>query len=84
LITQSDPGSENNGIANCHLFIRQTLDPSLQGTLQHRWMRSKMNIKPEIGWMVFRRNWAPGFENLLDHGEHMGYYNVRDPGPIEV
>ncbi|KAJ6573341.1 hypothetical protein B0H10DRAFT_1964050 [Mycena sp. CBHHK59/15] len=37
LITQSDLGSENNGIANCHTVTRQRLDPSLNGTLQHRW-----------------------------------------------
>ncbi|KAJ6610934.1 hypothetical protein B0H10DRAFT_1953426 [Mycena sp. CBHHK59/15] len=37
LITQSDLDSENNGIANCHTVTRQRLDPSLNGTLQHRW-----------------------------------------------
>lgn len=45
LITQSDPGSENYGIANCQTVTRQRLDPSLQGSLQHRWMNKKaMNV----------------------------------------
>ncbi|KAJ6619203.1 hypothetical protein B0H10DRAFT_2163996 [Mycena sp. CBHHK59/15] len=39
LITQSDHGSENYGIANCHTVTRQRLDPLLIGTLQHRWIQ---------------------------------------------
>ncbi|KAG2135541.1 hypothetical protein BD769DRAFT_1627021 [Suillus cothurnatus] len=38
LVTQSDPGTENFGIANGHTMLRQWYDPSLQGTLQHRWI----------------------------------------------
>ncbi|KAJ7208648.1 hypothetical protein GGX14DRAFT_342364, partial [Mycena pura] len=38
-------GNENNGIANVHSTIRQRLDPSLEGTLQHKWFFDKMNIK---------------------------------------
>ncbi|KIK74605.1 hypothetical protein PAXRUDRAFT_121905, partial [Paxillus rubicundulus Ve08.2h10] len=50
MVTQSDPGSENFGIANAHTMLCQWHDPALLGTLQHRWMRSKKNIKPEITW----------------------------------
>lgn len=77
MVTQSDPGTENYGIANAQTFIRQCLDPSLQGTLQHRWMRAKMNIKPEILWSVLRRDFAPGYEAKLQFGIDQGLY---DPG----
>ena len=75
LITQSDPGSENYGIANAQTFIRHRLDPSLEGTLQHRWMRSKMNIKPEILWSVLQRDWTPGFEKTLQFSVDHQYYD---------
>ncbi|KAH9929040.1 uncharacterized protein BXZ73DRAFT_48276 [Epithele typhae] len=78
LVTQSDPGSENYGIAHAHTFIRHRLDPSLEGTLQHRWMRNKMNIKPEIAWSQLRSNWAPGFEALLQSGVDQGLYDPSD------
>lgn len=51
----SDPGSENFGIANMHTELRQRLDPGLKGTLQHRFMRKKKNIKSEINWLVFKK-----------------------------
>ncbi|KAJ6631981.1 hypothetical protein B0H10DRAFT_1937713 [Mycena sp. CBHHK59/15] len=80
LITQSDLGSENNGVANCHTMTRQRLDPSLKGTLQHRWMsKSGMNVKPEASWSQLRRNWTPGFENLLDQGPNANLYNSNNP-----
>lgn len=78
LITQSDPGSENYGIANCHTIIRQRLDPDLEGTLQHRWMRNKTNIKPEAFWSQLRRQWSPGFEAILDQGLQNDWYNSDD------
>ncbi|KAJ7844680.1 hypothetical protein B0H13DRAFT_2411186, partial [Mycena leptocephala] len=79
LITQSDPGGENYGIANCHTATRQRLDPSLEGTLQHRWMKDKMNIKPEATWSQMRRQFTPGFENILDAGVARGLYDVDKP-----
>ncbi|EIN12498.1 hypothetical protein PUNSTDRAFT_61541 [Punctularia strigosozonata HHB-11173 SS5] len=78
LITQSDPGSENNGIANAHTSIRHHLDPSLAGSLQHRWKRKHNNIKSEIAWSVFRSIWAPGFEDLLELGVDQGWYDVTN------
>ncbi|KAM5536951.1 hypothetical protein V8D89_009380 [Ganoderma adspersum] len=66
LVTQSDPGSENIRITNCHTQIRQVLDPSLCNMLQHRIMWEKMNIKPEVCWSLLRRGWSPGFENLQE------------------
>ncbi|KAH9924596.1 hypothetical protein B0H21DRAFT_781416 [Amylocystis lapponica] len=75
LVTQSDPGSENFGVANCHTNIRHRLDPTLADTLQHRWMRNKSNIKPEIAWSLLRRHFTPGFEALLDEGHLSGLYN---------
>ncbi|KAI9070331.1 hypothetical protein FKP32DRAFT_1663038 [Trametes sanguinea] len=79
LVTQSDPGSENFGIANCHTEIRHELDGSLSDTLQHRWMRNKTNIKPEIVWAVLRRGWTPGFEDILDRGRLEGLYDPNEP-----
>ncbi|KAJ7139358.1 hypothetical protein C8R44DRAFT_605301, partial [Mycena epipterygia] len=80
LITQSDLGSENYGIANCHTLTRQRLDPSLAGTMQHRWMSKKtMNIKPEATWSQMRRQFTPGFENILDLGVSQGLYDVGKP-----
>lgn len=78
LITQSDPGSENYGIANGHTLLRHWHDRELVRTLQHRWMREKKNIKPEIGWSQLRRRWTPGFENILDLGVLEGWYDPDD------
>jgi hypothetical protein len=74
----SDPGSENNGIANMHTATRHQLDPSLRDTLQHRFCRDKKNIKSEIGWSQFRAQWAPGFEDLFDFGVNSGLYAASD------
>ena len=76
LITQSDPGSENYGIANAHTMLRHLHDPRLVGTVQHCWMRSKKNVKPEITWSQLRRRFSPGFENLLDIGVNEGWYDI--------
>ncbi|KAG1721252.1 hypothetical protein EDB19DRAFT_1646599 [Suillus lakei] len=76
LITQSDLGTENFGIANAQTLLRQHYDPDLRGTLQHRWMRSKKNVMPEITWSQLRRRFTPGFETLLDHGVNEGWYDV--------
>ncbi|KAF6763513.1 hypothetical protein DFP72DRAFT_999679 [Ephemerocybe angulata] len=67
LLTQSDPGTENTRVANAQSYMRQLLDPLLDG-IQHVWKRNKMNIKAEIEWSLFRRKWSPGFENLFDEG----------------
>ena len=79
MITQSDPGTENYGIANGHTYLRQWHDPNLTGTLQHRWMRQKKNVVPEIRWSQMRRRWSPGFENVLDLGLNEDWYNSEDP-----
>ena len=76
LITQSDLGTENFGIANAQTLLRQHYDPDLQGTLQHHWMRSKKNVMPEITWSQLRRRFTPGFETVLDHGVNEGLYDV--------
>jgi hypothetical protein len=76
LITQSDLGTENFGIANAQTLLRQRYDPDLRGTLQHRWMHSKKNVMPEITWSQLRRRFTPGFETLLDHGVNEGWYDV--------
>ncbi|KAF7317304.1 hypothetical protein HMN09_00465900 [Mycena chlorophos] len=79
MLTFSDPGRENNGIANVQSTIRQRYDPSLLGTVQHKWFFDKMNIKAEIGWSVLRANFSPGFEDLLLKGERMGDSNFPLP-----
>ncbi|KZT50182.1 hypothetical protein CALCODRAFT_444920, partial [Calocera cornea HHB12733] len=74
LLTQSDPGTENNGIANAQTTLRRLLDPSLEDTLQHQWMRGHSNIKPEIFWSKLRRQWSQGWEALFQEGLDNGYY----------
>jgi len=78
-MTQSDPGSENYGVANVHTLARHELDPMLSGTLQHRWKRKKNNVKSEANWSVFRRDFAPGFEDLFESGVNQGWYHVDKP-----
>jgi hypothetical protein len=61
---------------NTCTVARHELDPSLAGTLQHRWKRNKMNVKSEANWSVFRHDFAPGYEDLFESGVNAGYYNV--------
>lgn len=75
-MTQSDPGTENFGIANVQTMLRQWHDPTLHGTLQHRWMCEKKNVKPEITWSQLRRWFTPGFENILNDGVISGWYDA--------
>jgi hypothetical protein len=76
LITQSDPGTENNGIANAQTTLRCHMDPTLAGTLQHQWRRGHSNIKPEIFWSKLRRQWSEGWEELFEEGLHAGWYDT--------
>ncbi|KAG1740216.1 uncharacterized protein EDB91DRAFT_1082173 [Suillus paluster] len=78
MVTQSDPGSENFGIANAHTMLRQWHDPALQGTLQHCWMQSEKNEMPEIMWSQLRCRFTLGFEALLDHGVLSGWYDTNN------
>ena len=41
MVTQSDPGTENFDIANAQTLLLQMHDPTLEGFVQHRWMRTK-------------------------------------------
>jgi len=75
MITRGDPGTENFGIANAQTMLRQMHDPTLSGFVQHRWMRSKKNIVPEIAWSQLRRRFTPGFEALLDEGVKEDLYD---------
>jgi len=79
LVCQSDPGGENYTVANIHTLARHELDPSLNGTLQHRWKRNKTNVKSEANWSVFRRDFAPGYEDLFKSGVNQGWYDVTKP-----
>jgi hypothetical protein len=79
LITQSDPGTENVNVAYAQTALRHHMEPSLDGSIQHRWFRKHGNIKPEIHWSVFRRDWAVGFQAYLDRGVDEGYYDIGDP-----
>ncbi|QRV92822.1 hypothetical protein RhiJN_20840 [Ceratobasidium sp. AG-Ba] len=76
-LTESDPGSENFGVANSQSTLRQMVDPTLTGTMQHHWARGNghMNIKPEIAWSVWRRYGAPSYEDLLQQGIDNGWYD---------
>ncbi|KAI9451583.1 hypothetical protein BJY52DRAFT_1205891 [Lactarius psammicola] len=79
LITQSDPGTENVNVTYVQTALRHQMEPSLDGLIQHQWFCKHGNIKPEIHWSVFRRDWAVGFQALLDEGVDSGYYDIRDP-----
>ncbi|OBZ74272.1 hypothetical protein A0H81_05042 [Grifola frondosa] len=79
LLTQSDPGTENNGIANAQTVLRHRHDPTLSDTLQHKFKGGKRNIKPEIHWRLLRTSWSPGFEELLDYGLNSGLYDPDIP-----
>ncbi|KAJ7826088.1 hypothetical protein B0H14DRAFT_3144997 [Mycena olivaceomarginata] len=46
--------------------MRQTLDPSLAGTLQHMWKTEKNNVKSEANWSVMRADLSPGLEDLFE------------------
>jgi hypothetical protein len=46
-------------------LLRHQLNPTLVGSLQHRWKQNKANVKSEANWSVFRRDFAPGFEDLF-------------------
>ncbi|KZO98724.1 hypothetical protein CALVIDRAFT_525741 [Calocera viscosa TUFC12733] len=72
MLTWSDPGTENHGIANAQTTLRRQLDLSLQGMLQHEWMRGHSNIKPEIFWSKLRKQSSPGWEILFDEGLEQG------------
>ncbi|KAF8522943.1 hypothetical protein BU17DRAFT_86522 [Hysterangium stoloniferum] len=78
IITQSDRGTENYGVANAHTSIRHRLDPNLLGTLQHRFATGHNNILSEIKWSIFRRDFSPGFEDILEYGVNSGWYDVND------
>ncbi|KAI6105017.1 hypothetical protein EV401DRAFT_1893017 [Pisolithus croceorrhizus] len=78
LVTQSDPGTENFGIANAQSMLRQWHDPELVSTLQHRWMWHKKNITPEIMWSQLRHRFTPGFEAILEHGVKEGWYDIEN------
>ncbi|KAI5988558.1 hypothetical protein EDD15DRAFT_2389274 [Pisolithus albus] len=67
MITQSDPGTENFGIANAQTLLRQMHDPTLEGYVQHRWMHTKKNIMPEIACMVFRWVFIPWLQVELNN-----------------
>ncbi|KAF8587965.1 hypothetical protein K439DRAFT_1247894, partial [Ramaria rubella] len=79
LITQSDPGTENYGVANGHTTGCHMVDPSLEGTRQHCWMRDHNNVKPEITWSQLCCRFTPGVEDLLDNGLNKGWYDPSDP-----
>lgn len=75
LLTFSDPRSENFGVANAQSTLRQMLDPSLAGSMQHKWMRRHSNIKPEILWSQFRARAAPQLESRMQEGIDKDWYN---------
>ncbi|KAK0482870.1 hypothetical protein EDD18DRAFT_1112504 [Armillaria luteobubalina] len=45
-------GNKNSNVAWAQSYLRQWADPSLNGTIQHRWKFDKKNIPSEILWSV--------------------------------
>lgn len=56
--------------------MRQTLDPTLAGSIQHRWMGHRFNTPPETFWSGLRSGWTPGFEQLFAEGVQQELYDV--------
>ncbi|KAJ7592344.1 hypothetical protein C8J56DRAFT_1046716 [Mycena floridula] len=79
LVSQSDLGSENYGIANGQTMLCQLHDPSLVGTLQHCWKLEKKNVIPDIAWGQLRRQWSPGYKTLIESGVNHGWYDPSNP-----
>jgi hypothetical protein len=75
MLTQSDCGTENRHITYAQTCICQELDPGLSGTLQHSWMCSHTNIKPEHAWGRLRDMWSKGFEEMFNIRIQNQWYN---------
>ena len=54
LVSQSDPRSENYGIANVQTTLHHWHDPNLAGKFQHCWMQQKKNVNI---LEYFYKNW---------------------------
>ena len=78
IITQSDSGTENYGVANTHTMIRRRLDPSLANTFQHHFMSGHNNVVSDVKWSIFGRDFVPGFEGILQQGVDNGWYDIND------
>ncbi|THG99260.1 hypothetical protein EW026_g3060 [Hermanssonia centrifuga] len=80
LLTQSDPGTENNGIANAQTLLRHRHDPSLSDSLQHKFKGNKgfedlLELGVSEGWydpdntlerLVFHYTFIPWLQRELD------------------
>ena len=77
LVTESDLGSKNYGIANAQTVLHHLHYHTLSRTIQHRWIRQKKNVMPEIAWSQLRRHFTPGFENILQKGVNEGWYEMN-------
>lgn len=60
------------------MVLHHRLDPNLANTLQHRFASGHNNILSEIKWSVFRQDFAPGLEDVLDVSVNNGWYDVND------
>ena len=78
IITPSNPGTENYGVADAHTVMCHHLDPSLASTLQHHFTSGYNNILLEIKWSIFCCDFSLGFEDMLEQGVQNGWYNVND------
>ncbi|KAI6002443.1 hypothetical protein F5J12DRAFT_906318 [Pisolithus orientalis] len=76
MITQSDPGTKNFRIVNAQTLLWQMHDLALEGYVQHWWMCTRKNIKPEIAWSQLCCCFSPGFESLLDMAVSMPFTPV--------
>lgn len=78
LLTQSDGGTENFNIAKAQTAMRQILDPSLVGSIQHRWMGARFNTPPETFWSGLRLTWTRGYEDLFELGVAQQWYDLSN------
>ncbi|KAG8712180.1 hypothetical protein FRC09_020143 [Ceratobasidium sp. 395] len=78
LLTHSDPGTENFGVANAQTVLQQLLNPSLAGTSQHTWLQGHLNIKPKIAWSQIHRRLSEGLEAVLQIDINQGWFNPNN------
>lgn len=80
-VTQSGKGTENHNVVHAHTHIRHALDPQVSDTIQHRWTHGDSTINHANHgpmWWLFRKTWAPGFEDILEKGITNQWYNADD------
>ncbi|KAG1754162.1 hypothetical protein EDB19DRAFT_1902323 [Suillus lakei] len=96
LVTQSDPGTENYGIANAHTMLHQMNDPALQVSVTaqvYSWFQNILDEGVEDGWydsdntlqvMIFRWIFIPWLQCELDRYQDRVNNTLKRPDRNKV